>query len=105
MASNHSTSVLTQSSTNVLARMATLVAMQQSDPSVYFSANVQRVLDHQALKVNAAATRWKIPQKTLEAIVKGLRVPSIDTAHKVAQAAGYDLWQIYAGLAASPTAR
>jgi len=89
-----STSVLIQSSTNVLPVADTLDRMDQPKPSDIFSANLIKVLEHQTLTVNAAANAWKVPQKTLESFVKKGRVPSIDTADRVAEAAGYQLWQM-----------
>jgi plasmid maintenance system antidote protein VapI len=60
----------------------------------YFAANLRAVIDHAGLSVNGAAHRWKVPTKTLEAILKRQRTPSLDTAENIAAAAGYDLWQM-----------
>lgn len=68
--------------------------MEPPKPSEIFSANLIKVLEHETLSVNAAATLWKLPQKTLESLVKRDRVPSVDTAHRVAEAAGFQLWQM-----------
>jgi plasmid maintenance system antidote protein VapI len=86
--------VLTLSSTNVRQDADSLGLMDQPKPSDVFSANLSKILAHQTLSVNAAANAWKIPQKTLESFVKKGRVPSIDTADRVAEAAGYHLWQM-----------
>ncbi len=86
--------MLILASTIVPYHAATLIAMQQAKLSAIFSANLQKVLTHQSLSVNGAAVSWRVPQKTLESFVKGTRTPSIDTAHIVAQAAGYHLWQM-----------
>lgn len=61
-----------------------------------FAANVQRALDQARMSVNGAARAWKVPQKTLESVVKGSRCPSLETAQAIAKGAGYDLWQMLA---------
>lgn len=61
-----------------------------------FSANVRRVIDHERLSVNGAAARWRVPVKTLEAIIKRQRTPGLDTAEAISKAAGFELWQMIA---------
>ncbi len=60
----------------------------------HFALNVRKVIDHAQLTVNGAATRWRVPVKTLESIVKRTRTPTLDTAEAVARAAGFELWQM-----------
>ena len=62
----------------------------------HFAANVRRVIDHEQLSVNAAATRWHVPVKTLESIIKRTRTPTLDTADSIARASGFALWQMLA---------
>lgn len=62
----------------------------------YFASNVRKVIDHEGLSVNGAATRWRVPVKTLEAIIKRQRTPTLDTADTLARAAGFALWQMIA---------
>jgi plasmid maintenance system antidote protein VapI len=62
----------------------------------HFAASVRRVIDHERLSVNGAATRWRVPVKTLEAIIKRTRTPTLDTADTIARAAGFALWQMLA---------
>lgn len=62
--------------------------------SANFASSVRKVLEAQKLSVNAAAKSWCIPQKTLESVVKGTRVPTLDTAEKVAKKAKFELWQM-----------
>lgn len=94
MGNNVSTDVLMPSSTTVLPVLGTLIRMTKPKPSAFFAANLQKVLTHQGRATNAAAVAWRVPQKTLESYLKQTRVPSIDTAHAVAEAAGYHLWQM-----------
>lgn len=61
-----------------------------------FATNVRRVLDHGQMSVNGAAHQWRVPQKTLESIIKQSRCPSLETAHAIARGAGFDLWQMLA---------
>jgi plasmid maintenance system antidote protein VapI len=62
----------------------------------HFAANVRRVIEHEGLSVNGAATRWRVPVKTLEAIIKRQRTPTLETADALARAAGFALWQMIA---------
>lgn len=59
-----------------------------------FSASVARVLKWRGLSVNAAANEWNVPQKTLESIIKGDRIPKLDTAERIASKARFELWQM-----------
>ena len=61
-----------------------------------FSANIARIIERRGLTINGAARSWKVPTKTLEAIVKRWRTPSLETAERIADAAGYHLWQLLA---------
>lgn len=61
-----------------------------------FSANLRKVVERSGGSVHGAAQSWKAPYKTLESVLKGQRVPSLDTAERLAKAAGYDLWQMIA---------
>ena len=62
--------------------------------SANFARSVNRVLAHRHMSINAAARAWGVPQKTLEAVVKQTRTPSLDTAEKIAKSADYKLWQM-----------
>ena len=59
-----------------------------------FSANLQKLVTANGVSVNGAATAWKVPVKTLESVLKGQRIPTLDTAERLANAAGYPLWQL-----------
>jgi plasmid maintenance system antidote protein VapI len=59
-----------------------------------FAANLQKVVARLGGSVNGAATSWKVPTKTLESVLKGQRIPTLDTAERLANAAGYQLWQM-----------
>lgn len=59
-----------------------------------FSINLKRVLQSQGLNASSAATKWRIPHKTIEAAVKRLRTSSLDNAEKIANKAGFELWQM-----------
>jgi transcriptional regulator with XRE-family HTH domain len=59
-----------------------------------FSANLQNLVTAHGGSVNGAATAWKVPTKTLESVLKGQRIPTLDTAERLANAAGYPLWQL-----------
>ena len=61
-----------------------------------FAANLRKVVARMGGSVNGAAQAWKVPTKTLESVLKGQRVPSLDTAERLANAAGYQLWQMIA---------
>lgn len=61
-----------------------------------FAANLRKVVDRNGGSVHGCAQSWRVPHKTLESVLKGLRVPSLDTAERLAQAAGYELWQMIA---------
>ncbi len=59
-----------------------------------FATNLIKVLTHLDLTPNGAASRWRIPQKTLESVVKCTRVPSLETAERIAKKTGFELWQL-----------
>ena len=59
-----------------------------------FSTNLQKLVTAHGGSVNGAATAWKVPTKTLESVLKGQRIPTLDTAERLASAAGYPLWQL-----------
>jgi hypothetical protein len=59
-----------------------------------FAANLQKVVTRLGGSVNGAATSWKVPTKTLESVLKSQRIPTLDTAERLANAAGYHLWQM-----------
>jgi transcriptional regulator with XRE-family HTH domain len=59
-----------------------------------FSANLQKLVTAHGGSVNGAATAWKVPTKTLESVLKGQRIPTLDTAERLASVAGYPLWQL-----------
>ena len=59
-----------------------------------FSANLQKLVTAHGGSVNGAATAWKVPTKTLESVLKAQRIPTLDTAERLANAAGYPLWQL-----------
>lgn len=62
--------------------------------SANFANSLNRVLAHRHMSINAAARAWGVPQKTLEAVVKQTRTPSLETAEKIAKSADYKLWQM-----------
>lgn len=64
------------------------------DVAAVFSANVGRAIAHQGLNIHSAARAWSVKHKTLEAVVKRLRVPTLTTAQEIAKGAGYTLWQL-----------
>lgn len=68
--------------------------MQHGSVAHVFARNLAQVINLRHLTVSSAARQWKLPQKTVEAIVKGMRIPSLDTAERVAHAAGFELWQM-----------
>ena len=59
-----------------------------------FRSNVIKLIEHKDYTVAGAAREWKIPPKTLEVLVKGLQCPTLNTADKIAEASGYQLWQM-----------
>jgi plasmid maintenance system antidote protein VapI len=61
-----------------------------------FAANLRKLVERMGGSVNGAAQAWKVPTKTLESVLKGQRVPSLDTAERLAKASGYELWQMIA---------
>jgi hypothetical protein len=61
-----------------------------------FAANLQKLVALHGGSVNGAATSWKVPTKTLESVLKAQRIPTLDTAERLASAAGYSLWQLLA---------
>ena len=62
-----------------------------------FAANLQKLVALHGGSVNGAATSWKVPTKTLESVLKAQRIPTLDTAERLASAAGYRLWQLLDG--------
>lgn len=63
--------------------------------SQHFRENLRKVIDHSYNgSANAAAGAWSLPQRTIAAVLKGERVPSIDTAEEIAVRSGFQLWQM-----------
>lgn len=60
-----------------------------------FVANLKMLVGGET--VNSVARRWRIPQKTLDALVRGDRKdPKLSTVEAVAAAVGYKPWQLIA---------
>lgn len=63
-----------------------------------FAANLRKVVARMGGSVNGAAQAWKVPTKTLESVLKGQRVPSLDTAERLANAVSPEEAELYARL-------
>ena len=61
-----------------------------------FAANLRKVVDRMGGSVHGTAQTWQVPVKTLESVLKAQRIPSLDTAERLAKAAGFELWQMIA---------
>lgn len=83
--------MLVNASANVLARLATVSDMPVNE---LFARNLALVIEHRGLNPTAAAAAWRIPQRTIQAIITNERRPSLETATLIAERAGYKLWQL-----------